>query len=135
MPGYVIVERSTLNLSRESGIIAHAEEIGFLDFLRELAGEDVPFPKFTELRLVGLEEVLFAARPNDAELALDFHRRSRLVTGLHETATVRSGLRRRFSIPAHSPRPVSPGVSVPAIRARVRYSLDELIFLCFVHEA
>jgi hypothetical protein len=77
MPGYVIVERSVLNLSRESGIVAHAEEIGFLDFLRELAGEEVPFPKFAELRLVGLEEVLFAARPNDAELALDFHRRLR----------------------------------------------------------
>jgi hypothetical protein len=71
MPGYVIVERSALNLSRESGIIVHAEEIGFLDFLRELAGEDVPFPKFTELHLVGLEEVLFVARPNDAEPACD----------------------------------------------------------------
>jgi hypothetical protein len=27
--------------------------------------------------LVGLEEVLFAAQPDDAELALDFHRRLR----------------------------------------------------------
>jgi hypothetical protein len=77
MPGYVIVERSALNLARERGIVAHAEEIGFLDFLRELAAEELPFPKFTELRLLGLEEILFAARPNDAELALDFHRRLR----------------------------------------------------------
>jgi hypothetical protein len=77
MPGYIIVERGTLNLSRESGITAHAEEIGFLDFLRELAAEEMPFPKFAELRLVGLEEILFAARPYDAELALDFHRRLR----------------------------------------------------------
>jgi hypothetical protein len=79
MPGYVIVERSALNLSRDGGIIAHADEIGFLDFLRELAAEEIPFPKFTELRVAGLEEVLFAARPNDAELALDFHRRLRQV--------------------------------------------------------
>ncbi len=77
MPGYVILERSALNVSRENGIVAHAEEIGFLDFLRELAAEEMPFPKFTELRLVGLEEVLFAARPNDAELGLEFHRRLR----------------------------------------------------------
>lgn len=77
MPGYVIVERDTLSLSRETGIPAHAEALGFLDFLRELGADEMPFPKFTELRLVGLEEVLFAARPDDAELALDFHRRLR----------------------------------------------------------
>ncbi len=75
MPGYVIAERAVLSLSRETGIPAHAEELGFLDFLRELAADEIPFPKFAELRLVGLEEVLFAIRPGDAELALDFHRR------------------------------------------------------------
>lgn len=77
MLGYVIVERSSLSRSRETGLQAYAEEIGFLDFLRELAAEEMPFPKFAELRLLGLEEVLFAASPGDAELALDFHRRLR----------------------------------------------------------
>lgn len=77
MPGYIIVERGALSLSRETGMPAHAEELGFLDFLRELSADEMPFPKFAELRLVGLEEVLFAARPGDAELALDFHRRLR----------------------------------------------------------
>jgi hypothetical protein len=78
MAGYTIVERGALSLSRETGIPAHAEELGFLDFLRELAADELPFPKFAELRLVGLEEVLFAARPGEGELALDFHRRLRL---------------------------------------------------------
>lgn len=77
MTGYVITERSALTLSRETGITAHAEELGFLDFLRELAADELPFPKFAELRLTGLEEVLFAARPEGAELASDFHRRLR----------------------------------------------------------
>ena len=74
MSGYTIVERAVLSTSRENGIPAHPEEIGFLDFLRELAGDELSFPKFAELRLVGLEEVLFAARPADGELALEFHR-------------------------------------------------------------
>lgn len=77
MPGYVLVERAALDLARETGIAAHLEELGFLDFLREVSGDDMPLPKFAQIRLVGLEEVLFAARPGDAELALEFHRQLR----------------------------------------------------------
>src|SRR6266851_10371306 len=77
MSGYILVEQDYLNSSREKGIPAHADELGFLDFLRDLAGDELPFPKLAMLRLVGLEEVLFSGRPAEAELALDFHRRLR----------------------------------------------------------
>lgn len=77
MPGYSLVERGLLAPAKSDGIKPHPEEMGFLDFLRELASEPLSFPKFAELRLVGLEEVLFAARPEDANLALEIHRRLR----------------------------------------------------------
>jgi hypothetical protein len=77
MRGYLLVERADLSSSRERGMAAYAEELGVLDFLREVSAEDSSFPKFAELRLVGLEEVLFAARPDDADMAFDIHRRLR----------------------------------------------------------
>jgi hypothetical protein len=77
MRGYLLVERADLSSSRERGMTAHAEELGILDFLREVSADGISFPKFAELRLVGLEEVLFAARPEDGEMAFDIHRRLR----------------------------------------------------------
>lgn len=77
MPGYVLVERAALSPLNPKGIAPHPEQLGFLDFLRELAAEPFPLPRYAEIRLDGLEEVLFAARPEDAELALEIHRRLR----------------------------------------------------------
>jgi hypothetical protein len=77
MPGYILVEQSELSPPKANGIPAHQQALGFLDFLRELSSDECPFPKFAEVRLVGLEEVLHAARPDDAALALDIHRRLR----------------------------------------------------------
>lgn len=77
MPGYFLVERATLALGPEEGIGPFSEEMGFLDFLRELAAEPFPLPKYAEIRVVGLEEVLFAGRPDEAAIALEIHRRLR----------------------------------------------------------
>lgn len=77
MPGYVLVEQAELRPPKTNGIRAHPQVLGFLDFLRELSADDCPFPKFAQVRLVGLEEVLHAARPDDAALALEIHRRLR----------------------------------------------------------
>lgn len=75
MPGYQILEDANLQPRKARGVAPIGETVGILDFLRELAEEDVPFSKFTQLRLVGVEDVLFAARPNERELAIEIHRR------------------------------------------------------------
>ena len=77
MTGYILLERATLSPLNPNGITPHPEQIGFLDFLRELAGEPFPLPRHAEIRVVGLEELLFAARPDEMTLALEIHRRLR----------------------------------------------------------
>jgi len=77
MPGYILVEQSELAPPKANGIPEYPQVLGFLDFLREIAADECPFPKFAEIRLVGLEEVLHAARPEEQALALEIHRRLR----------------------------------------------------------
>jgi hypothetical protein len=77
MPGYFLVERAILVPAKPDGIVPFAEGLGFLDFLRELTAEPFPLPWYGEVRLVGLEEVLWAARPEEAALAAEIHRRLR----------------------------------------------------------
>ncbi len=73
--GYLLIAQKDLASYKENGIESYQEAIGFLDFLRELEGDDVPFKKFSEIRLEGLEEVLFAAVPDEERLALDIKNR------------------------------------------------------------
>jgi hypothetical protein len=78
MPGYILVEESAMARFRDGGVPpVAAEPIGFLDFLRELAQDVLPFSKYTQLVVVGLEEVLFAAEAGEEEraIALDIRRR------------------------------------------------------------
>ena len=75
MPGYVLVETANLRPHKPKGIPALPNEIGVLDFLRELDEEPFPFPKMSKWRVVGLEEVLFAARPNEHDVAVEIHSR------------------------------------------------------------
>jgi len=77
MPGYMLLERGTLAPFNPDGVKPHAIEMGFLDFLRELALDPFPFARYAEIRVVGLEEVLHAARPNEAEIAHEIRRRLR----------------------------------------------------------
>lgn len=75
MPGYTLVEQNTLTTSKPNGIAPYSNEIGILDFLRELAADEFPFPQFSELRMLGLEQVLYASRPGDQMCALEIRRR------------------------------------------------------------
>ena len=75
MPGYQLVERSSLAPERADGIAPLPNELGLLDFLRELVADESPFPKLYEVRVVGLDDVLYAAGPDAARLALEIRQR------------------------------------------------------------
>ena len=75
MPGYILLEQSQIQPHRERGVIPFTQDIGLLDFLRELAQEEFPFKRLDEIRLIGFEDVLYAAAPQDHELAVEIHRR------------------------------------------------------------
>jgi hypothetical protein len=85
MSGYVLIEGSQLASAELGGLSPLAEVYGILDFLRELSDETLPFSKYAQLRVVGLEEVLFAARPHDHEIAAHIHQRlQRAASGLEK---------------------------------------------------
>lgn len=72
MPQYVLIEQKSLSPPRPvgQGVKANTQEIGFGDFLRELNEDEFPFNENSSLRVVGLEEILLAARPNMDQLAM-----------------------------------------------------------------
>jgi len=69
------MELSNMQPHKARGIAPAGNIVGVLDFLRELVEEPFPFARLSEWQIVGLEEVLFAARPQEAEVAADIHRR------------------------------------------------------------
>jgi hypothetical protein len=73
MPGYQLIEDDALQPQKAKGIKPATEVLGVLDFLRELEEDPLPFAKYSQLRIVGLEEVLFAAKPNEREIAIEIH--------------------------------------------------------------
>lgn len=75
MPNYFLIQQNMLAPSRSNGITPYSNEIGILDFLRELAADEFPFPQFSELRVLGLEQVLYASRPDDRARALEIRKR------------------------------------------------------------
>lgn len=75
MPGYYLIEQSTLTPFKANGVAPYPNEMGILDFLRELAADEFPFARFYELRILGLEQVLYASRPDDTARALEIRHR------------------------------------------------------------
>ena len=75
MPGYHLLEHGTPLPGQDDTASRAAERIGFLDFLRELAGDEPTIPRFWNVTVVGLEEVLFAAAAEAEALAREMHRR------------------------------------------------------------
>ena len=73
MAGYMLIERKMLKPHKVDGIPPHEQEIGLLDFLRELRQEGFPFSRGSKLRVVGLEETLLAAQDRN-ELSGGIHR-------------------------------------------------------------
>jgi hypothetical protein len=75
MPGYILISQNEFSPPKQRGMAPFVEEIGLLDFLRELRHEDLPFSRNACIRVEGLEEVLFAARPDCRDLALRIRNR------------------------------------------------------------
>jgi hypothetical protein len=85
MSGYTLIEGTQLAAIEPQGRSPDVEVYGILDFLRELSDETLPFSKYARLRVMGLEEVLFAARPHDREIAAHIHQRlQRAASGLEK---------------------------------------------------
>lgn len=57
------------------GTTRYVESLGMLDFLRELEHVELPFSRNACIRVEGLEEVLFAVRPDYHHLAMHIQRR------------------------------------------------------------
>ena len=74
MPGYHLIEHGIPIPEDEA---RPSEKIGFLDFLRELSGEEPNVPRLWKVTVVGLEQVLFAASAEADALAWEIHRRLR----------------------------------------------------------
>jgi hypothetical protein len=81
MPGYHLIEQGT-PIPEDEG--RPPEKIGFLDFLRELSGEEPSIPRFWSVAVEGLEEVLFASDAEADSLATEIYNRLRAAGGLLE---------------------------------------------------
>lgn len=90
MPGYRLMEKD----ARAPQTIPDRpfECLGFLDFLRELAGEDPTITRCAEVVVTGLEEVLFAAQGEAESLALEIRRRLRAAASLLQNRLVDVGV-------------------------------------------
>ena len=86
MPGYHLMEKGTW---APQGLPDRpSERLGFLDFLRELAEGDAAIPRYAEIVVTGLEEVLFAAQGEAEALALEIRRRLRVGASLLQNRLV-----------------------------------------------
>ena len=97
--GYVLIEQreatpEVLNDGLHSPFITR----GLLDFLRELAGDDFPYSQATQITITGLDEVLYAAHPNEEDLAHEIHRRLNRAAKLLEQRLVLVEVRLRGQI-------------------------------------
>jgi hypothetical protein len=74
--GYILIEqREPRPAGLKDDLHSPHLERGLLDFLRELAGDEFPYPKYSLVTITGLDEVLYAARPDEVALAHEIHRR------------------------------------------------------------
>lgn len=73
MAGYMLIEKKMLKPHKVGGVTPNPQELGFLDYLRELRQEVFPFTRGTKLRVVGFEETLLAAQDRN-ELSAEIHK-------------------------------------------------------------
>ncbi len=73
MAGYMLIEKKMLKPHKVDGIPPNAQEVGFIDYLRELRQEVFPFPSGSKLRLTGFENVLLDAEDR-VEIGAEIHR-------------------------------------------------------------
>ncbi len=77
MPGYHLLEHGTPLPGQDDAAGRPLNRLGFLDFLRELSGDEPAIPRFWNVTVVGLEEVIFAAGAEAEALAREIHHRLR----------------------------------------------------------
>ena len=65
MPGYEIIERASMKPYNPDGIAPYENKIGFIDFLREIRNEANDIPRLSPYMVVGIDDVLYLARPED----------------------------------------------------------------------
>jgi len=70
MPGYVLISQSEFSPPKARGMVRFTESLGMLDFLRELEQEEIPFSRNACIRVEGLEEVMYAVRPDYHGMAI-----------------------------------------------------------------
>ena len=73
MAGYMLIEKKMLHPHKADGIAPNVQELGFIDYLRELRQEIFPFARGSKLRLVGFENVLLDAQDR-IQIGADIHR-------------------------------------------------------------
>ena len=72
MAGYMLIEKNMLRPYKADGIPPNAQEVGFIDYLRELRQEVFPYARGSKLRLIGFENVLLDAKDRQ-QIAADVH--------------------------------------------------------------
>ena len=65
MPGYEIVERSSLKPFNPNGFEEYENKIGFIDFLREVKNEANDLLTLSSYMVIGIDDVLYFANPSD----------------------------------------------------------------------
>ncbi|MCC7203042.1 MAG: hypothetical protein IT393_10345 [Nitrospirae bacterium] len=65
MPGYEIIERSSVRPYNPEGITPYENRIGFIDFLREIRNEANDIPASSSYIVSGIEDVLYLTSPGD----------------------------------------------------------------------
>ena len=75
MPGYILISQTEFAPPKARGMARFIEAVGVLDFLRELGQEEIPFSRHGSIRVEGLEEVLFAGRPDCRDVAIRIRNR------------------------------------------------------------
>lgn len=65
MPGYEIVERSSLKSQNPDGFEEYENKIGFIDFLREIKNEAKDLPPLSSYTVIGIDDVLYFTDSKD----------------------------------------------------------------------
>lgn len=68
MPGYAIIEHSSLKTQNPDGLEEYENKIGFIDFLREIKNEANDLPPLSSFMVIGIDDVLYFTDQKDRHL-------------------------------------------------------------------
>lgn len=74
MPGYEILEKTSLKPYNPEGVQAYENKMGFIDFLREIRNNAEDLTRLSSFMVVGIEDVLyFTPKPERESFARRIH--------------------------------------------------------------